>query len=87
MTLEPLVNDVRFAWRSLRRAKGFTVAAVLTLAVGIAGVTSMFALIQGILLRPLPMSEPERLVAVSKGFRADSAHALAHARRRARHHS
>jgi len=73
MTLEPLVNDVRFAWRGLRRAKGFTVAAVLTLAVGIAGVTSMFALIQGILLRPLPMSEPERLVAVSKGFRADSA--------------
>ncbi len=73
MTLEPLVHDVRFAWRSLRRAKGFTVAAVLTLAVGIAGVTSMFALIQGILLRPLPMSEPARLVAVSKGFRADSA--------------
>ena len=46
-------------------------AAVLTLAVGMAGVTSMFALIQGILLRPLPMPEPERLVAVWKELRAD----------------
>ena len=69
MTIEPFAHDLRLAWRSLRRAKAFTAAAVLTLAVGMAGVTSMFALIQGVLLRPLPMSEPERLVAVWKELR------------------
>src|SRR5687768_13525155 len=66
MTIEPWTHDVRLAWRGLRRARGFTTAAVLTLAVGMAGATSMFALIEGVLLRPLPMSEPERLVAVWK---------------------
>ena len=55
MTIEPFVHDVRLAWRGLWRSKGFTAAAVLTLAVGMASVTSMFALIQGVLLRPLPM--------------------------------
>ena len=70
MTIEPFVQDLSRACRGLRRAKGFTAAAVLTLAVGMAGVTSMFALIQGVLLRPLPMSEPQRLVAVWKELRA-----------------
>ena len=70
MTLEPLVHDVRLAWRGLRRAKAFTAAAVVTLAVGMAGVTAMFALIEGVLLRPLPMPEPDRLVTVWKEFRA-----------------
>jgi putative ABC transport system permease protein len=70
MTIEPLVHDLRLAWRGLRRAKGFTAAAVLTLAVGMAGVTSMFALIQGVLLRPLPMPQPDRLVAVWRELRA-----------------
>ena len=60
--IESLMHDLRLAWRGLRRARGFTVAAVLTLAVGMAGVTAMFALIQGVLLRPLPMPEPDRLV-------------------------
>jgi putative ABC transport system permease protein len=64
--LESWLHDVRLAGRGLRRAKGFTVAAVLTLAVGMAGVTAMFALIQGVLLRPLPMPEPDRLVTVRK---------------------
>ena len=74
MTCEPWVHDVRLAWRGLRRAKGFTAAAVLTLAVGMAGVTAMFALIQGVLLRPLPMTEPERLVAVWKELRSTGSH-------------
>lgn len=74
MTCEPWVHDVRLAWRGLRRAKGFTAAAVLTLAVGMAGVTAMFALIQGVLLQPLPMTEPERLVAVWKEPRSTGSH-------------
>jgi predicted permease len=66
MTIEPFVHDVHLAWRGLWRSKGFTAAAVLTLAVGMAGVTSMFALIQGVLLRPLPMAAPDRIVTVWK---------------------
>jgi len=73
--IEAWRQEVRIAWRGLRRAKGFTTAAVLTLAVGMAGVTAMFALIQGVLLRPLPMTEPDRLVKVWKEHRsAGSAH-------------
>jgi putative ABC transport system permease protein len=64
--LESWFHEVRLAWRGLSRARAFTVAAVLTLAVGMAGVTAMFALIQGVLLRPLPMPEPGRLVTVRK---------------------
>ncbi len=64
--IESFMHDLRLAWRGLRRARGFTVAAVLTLAVGMAGVTAMFALIQGVLLRPLPMPEPDRLVTAWK---------------------
>ena len=55
-------DDLRLAWRGLRRARGFTAAAVLTLAVGIAGTTTMFALIQGVLLRPLPVREQDRVL-------------------------
>jgi predicted permease len=64
--LESFTHDLRLAWRGLGRAQGFTVAAVLTLAVGMAGVTAMFALIQGVLLRPLPMPQVDRLVTVWK---------------------
>jgi len=66
MTIEPFVHDVRLAWRGLWRSTGFTAAAVLTLAVGMAGVTSMFALIQGVLLRPLPMLAADRIVTLWK---------------------
>ena len=74
MTIEPLVQDVRLAWRGLRRTRGFTAAAVLTLAVGMAGVTSMYAVIQGVLLRPLPMPDSEQLVSVWKELRTGSTH-------------
>jgi putative ABC transport system permease protein len=62
MLLEQWRDDLRLAWRSLRRARGFTAAAVLTLAVGIAGTTTMFALMEGVLLRPLPVREQDRLI-------------------------
>ncbi len=63
-------EDTRLAWRGLRRAKGFTGAAVLTLAVGIAGTTIMFALIQGLLLRPLPVHDQNRLLVAWKELRS-----------------
>jgi len=55
-------QDARYAVRLLWRAKAFTTAAVLTLALGIAATTVMFALIQGVLLRPLPVQEQDRLI-------------------------
>jgi putative ABC transport system permease protein len=60
--LEQTWRDLRLAWRGLRRAPAFAVAAVLTLAVGIAGTTATFALLQGVLLRPLPVPDQDRLL-------------------------
>jgi hypothetical protein len=62
MQFEQSWQDLRLAWRGLARARGFTLAAVLTLAAGIAGATTMFALVEGVLLRPLPVREQDRLI-------------------------
>ena len=67
--LETVDQDFRFACRGLWRAKAFTAAAVLTLALGIAGTTGMFALIEGVLLRPLPVHEQDRLIVAWKEVR------------------
>jgi putative ABC transport system permease protein len=70
MILDSLSQDLRLACRGLRRAKAFTVAAVLTLALGIAGTTVMFALIQGVLLRPLAVVQQDRLLVAWKEVRS-----------------
>jgi putative ABC transport system permease protein len=70
MRLDDLGQDLRFAWRGLGRAKAFTSAAVLTLALGIAGTTLMLTLIQGVLLRPLPVRDQEQLIVAWKQLRA-----------------
>jgi predicted permease len=56
------LSPIRYAWRSLRRTPVFTVTAVLTLAIGVGAVTAIFAVVDGILLRPLPYGHPEQLV-------------------------
>lgn len=56
------IHDLRLAFRGVVRARGFYSAAVLTLAIGMAGATVMFTLIRGILLRPLPVPDEDRLV-------------------------
>ena len=64
--MDTLLNDVKHAMRGLLRSPGFATVAVLTLALGIAGTTVMFTLIQGVLLRALPVHEQDRLIVAWK---------------------
>jgi predicted permease len=62
---ESIVRDLRYAIRSLKRRPAFTLTVVATLALGIGANTAVFTLVDALLLRPLPVPHPERLVIVS----------------------
>ena len=70
MAFDEWRDDLRLAARNLLRARGFAGTAVLTLALGISGASIMFALIEGVLLRPLPVREQDRLILAWKELRA-----------------
>ena len=62
--MERLFQDLRHALRLLRRNPGFTAVSVLTLALAIGATTAIFSVVYGVLLRPLPYSDPDRIMAV-----------------------
>jgi predicted permease len=66
--LHSTLSDVRYALRTLRRAPAFTVVAAITLALGVGASTAMFSLVNGILLRPLPYQEPQRVVRLMQSY-------------------
>ena len=63
--MQKLFFDLKFAFRQLRKSPGFTVTAVLMLAFGIGATTAIFSIVEGVLLRPLPFPDSDRLVVLT----------------------
>ncbi len=67
--LESIWRDVRYGARTLSRAPGFSLTAIVVMALGIGATTSLFTLVRSVLLKPLPFREPDKLVMVYEHFR------------------
>jgi predicted permease len=74
-SLDDIGRDVRYAFRMLVRNRGFTIVAVLTLAVGIGSSSAIYSLINAIVLRPLPVADPQELY-IAQAMEADEADQL-----------
>ncbi len=67
-----LLQNLRYASRQLSKAPAFALTAVLTLAIGIGGVTAVFSVVQAVILRPLPFKDPARLISLHEHFEQDA---------------
>src|SRR3954451_17490655 len=75
-TFMPLLNELKFALRSLSRAKGLSITVIVTLALGIGANASIFSVVRGVLLKPLVNREEGRLIYIRQsapGINAENA--------------
>ena len=68
-TMTGLIQDIRYAVRALKRAPGFAAVSIVTLALGIAATTIVYSIVNGILLRPLPIADPDRVLLARESIR------------------
>ncbi len=60
--MEKLAQDIRYAWRKITRAPGFALVVVMTVALGIGGTTAVFNFVNAVMIRPLPVEDPDELI-------------------------
>jgi predicted permease len=70
--LEKFLRDLRYGVRTLTRSPGFSLTAILVMALGIGATTSLFTIVRSVLLKPLPFRDPDNLVMVYEHFRTDN---------------
>src|SRR6185295_6029286 len=68
LPLEELLQDVRYVWRVLRRSRGLTLLAAMMLALAVGASTALFAVVDAVLLAPLPYANPQQLIVLEEAL-------------------